>query len=70
MTCFSCASGHEAEFGAEVNIHLPGVKNLDKSSFFMFPKILVCLDCGSARFAILETELKLLRERIGPSSAV
>ena len=62
MSCFSCASGNEAEFGAEVKIHFPGLKNLDKPGVFVFPKVLVCLNCGSSRFTTPETELALLQE--------
>ena len=60
MTCLQCASGNQKEFTAEVNLHFPGLKNLDKPSVFVFPKVLVCLDCGFSRFAILEPELTLL----------
>jgi len=62
MSCFSCASGNEAEFAAEVNIHFPDVKNLDKPGVFVFPRVLVCLDCGFSRFTISGTELALLQE--------
>jgi hypothetical protein len=62
VSCFSCASGNEAEFGAEVNIHFPGVKNPDKPGVLVFPKVLVCLDCGSSRFTTSGPELARLQE--------
>ncbi len=62
MSCLTCTSGNQAEFPAEINIHFPSLKNLDKPSVFVFPKLLVCLDCGSSRFTILETELARLQE--------
>jgi hypothetical protein len=62
MSCLSCASRNQAEFTAEINIHFPGLKNLDKPSVFVFPKLSVCLDCGCSRFAIPETELARLQE--------
>ena len=62
MSCLSCASGNQAEFVTEVNIHFPGLKNVDKTSVFVFPKVLVCMDCGCSRFTISGTELALLHE--------
>jgi hypothetical protein len=60
MSCLLCASGNQAEFGGEILIHFRGLKNLDKPPFWVFPKLLVCLDCGSSRFMTPESELALL----------
>jgi len=57
MTCPSCQSGQQAELSAEMLIHFPGLKNIDKPGVLLFPKLLVCLDCGSSRFNVSETEL-------------
>jgi hypothetical protein len=48
MSCLSCGSGNEAEFAAEMVMHFSfsGLKNLDKPCVWIFPKLLVCLDCG------------------------
>jgi hypothetical protein len=62
MFCVSCTSGNQAEFPAEINIHFSGLKNIDKPSIFVFPKLLVCLDCGYTRFTLPESELRLLTE--------
>ena len=62
MSCGSCGSGNQAEFSAEINIHFSGLKNLDKPSVLVFPKLLVCLDCGLSQFTLPETELCLLKE--------
>jgi len=48
------------EFGAEINIHFSGLKNLDTPAVFVFPKLLVCLDCGFTEFTLEETDLRLL----------
>jgi hypothetical protein len=64
LSCLSCASGNQAEFGAEINIHFPGLRNIDRPSLLAFPKLLVCLDCGFSRFTLPETELRLLREPV------
>jgi len=63
VTC-KCAS-HQTEFSSEICIHFSGRKNLDKPAVLIFPKILVCLDCGSTSFMVPQTELSLLREGCG-----
>ena len=60
MPCLSCASNYQAEFTAEMIIHFSGIKNLDKPGVWVFPKLLVCLDCGFSPFTVPETELPLL----------
>jgi hypothetical protein len=67
MSCPSCASSNQAEFTAEVYIHFPGRKNLDKPGVFIFPQLSVCLDCGFSRFAAPETELKSLARGLSSS---
>jgi len=62
MACRSCGSGNQTEFGAEICIHFPGLKNLEKPAVMVFPKLLVCLECGFTQFTLPETELLLLRE--------
>jgi hypothetical protein len=62
MACESCGSANQMKFGAEVNIHFPGPRNLDEPGFFVFPKLAVCLDCGFTRCTLPERELCLLKE--------
>jgi hypothetical protein len=57
MSCKSCQSQNQRTFGAEIAIHLPG---LSTPHVFLFPKLLVCLDCGFTEFSIPETELPRL----------
>jgi hypothetical protein len=57
MVCPSCRSVKQAEFTAEMIIHSPGLKNIDRPGFWLFPELLVCLDCGFCRFTVSETEL-------------
>ena len=59
-TCTSCGSVHQRDFSGEIAIHFPGLKNIDKPTVFVFPKLLICLNCGSAVFAVPETELSVL----------
>jgi hypothetical protein len=60
MQCRSCDSGNVGEFKAELAIHSPGLKNIDKPAVWMFPNLIICLDCGAAQFVVPEDELHLL----------
>ena len=62
MACESCGSTNQEKFGAEVNLHFPGPRNLDEPGFFVFPKVAVCLDCGFTQCTLPEHELCLLKE--------
>jgi hypothetical protein len=68
MTCLLCRSDNQKELIAEMNIHLSGPENLHNETILVFPKLLLCLDCGSSRVTIPETELRLLRAGIAPSA--
>lgn len=68
MSCRLCSSTNEAEFTAEMMIHFSGRKHLENPGVLTFSEMLVCLDCGSTRFTIAESKLKLLREG-NPSTA-
>ncbi len=57
MTCLSCQSVKQAELTAEMLIHFPGRKHLDKPGVFLFPRLMVCLDCGFSGFTVAKTEL-------------
>jgi hypothetical protein len=56
--CRSCQSGNQVEFPSEINIHFPGIANLDQPAVLVFPSILVCLNCGFSEFVIGESELR------------
>jgi hypothetical protein len=43
-----------------MSIHFPGAKNIDKPVVWVFPEIVVCLECGTTEFAVPEAELRLL----------
>jgi hypothetical protein len=69
MLCRSCQSSHQEEFGSEIVIHFAGLKNLDKPAMMVFPKLVVCLECGVTEFTIPETELRLLAQAGAASTA-
>ena len=60
MSCQSCQSEHQSNFNGEVAIHFPGLKGLDKPIVWVFPKLVVCLNCGLTEFTIPEKELRVL----------
>jgi hypothetical protein len=60
MSCLSCMSNDQAEFAAEMIIHFFGLKNLDNPGIWVFPKLLVCLDCGFSPFTVPKSELPLI----------
>jgi hypothetical protein len=41
-------------------IHYPGLKSIDKPVVWVVPELVVCLDCGTAEFAVPEAELRVL----------
>ena len=57
MSCRVCTSENQSRFPTEIAIHPPG---LSTPHLFLFPIIVVCLDCGFTEFSIPETELQQL----------
>jgi hypothetical protein len=45
-----------------MNFHFPGTEGLNKPTVWLFPEVVVCLDCGLAEFTVPEQELSALRE--------
>jgi hypothetical protein len=68
MSCKSCGSSNQKKVSGEIAIHFPGLKAIDKPVVWVFPELVVCLDCGNAEFAVPEAELRLLQR--GNVSAV
>jgi hypothetical protein len=60
MSCKSCRSENLSEFNGEIAIHFPGLKGLNKSIVWVFPKLLVCMNCGFTEFTVPERELSVL----------
>ena len=60
IPCRSCGSAKQGKSSGEMAIHFPGLKNLDQPIVWVFPKIVVCLDCGTAEFVLSEAELRQL----------
>jgi hypothetical protein len=43
-----------------MGIHFLGLKSIDKPVVWVFPELVVGLDCGAAKFAVPEEELRQL----------
>lgn len=44
-----------------MNLHFPGHEGLARPTVWLFPAVVVCLNCGFAEFSIPEKELQDLR---------
>jgi hypothetical protein len=69
MSCTVCTSVNEAEFTAEMLIHFSGIRNIDNPGVLAFPKVSICLDCGSSRFTTPEADLRILKNGNAASAA-
>jgi hypothetical protein len=70
MSCRACQSENQKTFPTEMNIHFPGLKNLDRPAVWVFTKLLVCLDCGFAELQLGKKECSLLAKGSGPNTSV
>lgn len=60
MSCPSCRVGNPVEFGSEMILHFTGIKNVNNPGVWLFATVLICLDCGVARFSVPEVKLASL----------
>jgi hypothetical protein len=59
MPC-KCESLHQSKFRGEMGIRCLGLTNIDRPIVWVFPELIVCLDCGRAEFVVPEAELRQL----------
>jgi hypothetical protein len=60
MPCKSCGSLNQSKFTGEIAIHSPGLKGIDKPIVWVFPELVVCLECGVTEFTVPVAQLRLL----------
>jgi hypothetical protein len=60
--CRSCAASNLVELTGELCIHFPGLKGLDVEPIYAYPKLRVCLYCGSIQSELSAKELHRVRE--------
>jgi len=58
--CKSCQSKNRKVFSGEVAIHYSGLEGVNKPIVWVFPKLVVCAQCGFAEFLIPKHELEML----------
>jgi hypothetical protein len=58
--CKSCGAPNQNTVSAEMVIHIPGLENLDRPAVWLFPRILVCMDCGFSEFIVPEDKMHFL----------
>lgn len=63
MSCTRCLSLHQTELNSEINLHFRGLPHLGEPGIFVFPQVLVCLDCGLSEFVIETRELAQITEK-------
>jgi hypothetical protein len=57
----ACGADQQESFRAEIAIHHSGKKdNKSACALFVFPDVMVCLNCGNAQFKVPAPELGLL----------
>jgi len=62
MLCKSCGSENLSNFNGEVAIHFCGLESLAQPIVWVFPALVICLDCGVAQFVVPESELLVLQK--------
>jgi hypothetical protein len=74
MSCLLCTSDDQEEFSTEMIIHFSGLKNLNEPGVWLFPRLLICLNCGFSHFTIQEPSWhpfqKALRQQSSESGHV
>ena len=62
LSCGSCSSVNVIELASETCLHFPGQKGLNVEPIFIFPKTVVCLNCGSMQSSLEEREIEQVRK--------
>ena len=62
MACRSCQSENQRSFGGEINIRLSRREGIRMPTVMVFPKLVVCLECGFTEFVVEKEELRRLAE--------
>lgn len=62
LTCGSCRSANTIELAAETCLHFPGLSGLNVEPIIVFPKTVICLECGAMQSNLAQSEIEQVRE--------
>jgi hypothetical protein len=65
MPCQKCGSERQSKFGAEINVLFPRKEGQEAASIWVFPDLLVCLNCGFTELTLSKDKLPLFAEGAG-----
>lgn len=60
MKCKTCSFENLGQFTAEIAIHFPGWPRVSEPAVFVYPKLMVCWNCGAVEFVMSKEELNQL----------
>jgi hypothetical protein len=63
-SCKACNSSKLIELTAEICLHFPGPSGLKTDPIFLFPKIVVCSDCGLMQANLSAGDLEQIRQGV------
>ena len=69
MSCKSCGSSNQNKYSAEMNLHFPGYAGLERPTVWVFPEVVICIDCGFSEFSVAKPELRKLAKTAGRSQS-
>jgi hypothetical protein len=59
MPCTSCGSENVRRFKGQIPVRYPGLEKTDGPPLWVFPELVLCLDCDNALFLVPGAELRL-----------
>jgi predicted nucleic-acid-binding Zn-ribbon protein len=65
MSCKACGSNNLSKYTAEMNLHFPGYAGLEKPTVWVFPEVVICIDCGFSEFSVAKPQLSELAKAAG-----
>jgi hypothetical protein len=64
MPCTSCGSENLRRLRGEIAVRYPGLEKMDGPAVWVFPELVLCMDCDNALFVVPGAELRLSAKTI------